>query len=281
MAKRKPRNRSAKKKAVKVKPNRPPIPTDVARQVRQECYFGCVLCGSPVFHYDHIEEYAVVKEHKVENLALLCASHHNDKSTKKLSSERVKEARENPYNKDRLATAGHKLVDNRSIEIILGTNHAISPLRADGEFCAVYVNGYSYLKIVSENGWLSLSMAITDINGNTLLSVEKGEIKVATKIFDYTYIGDNLVIKSNDSQVVTDLNLNNQRLKVNKALFIDRHKTGFKVEGDALFAVRRGNVSARYEDGKVYECTGGWAIWERTAFPDALPPNGFGFSIQF
>lgn len=58
---------------------RPPIPEDVKRQVRQRCAFGCVICGLPVYHYDHMTAYHVVKEHDAANITLLCASHHDQR----------------------------------------------------------------------------------------------------------------------------------------------------------------------------------------------------------
>jgi 5-methylcytosine-specific restriction endonuclease McrA len=64
---------------MKEKEDRPAIPQPIQRQVRQECRFGCALCGKPVFHYDHIIEYNIVKEHKAENLVLLCEEHHGAK----------------------------------------------------------------------------------------------------------------------------------------------------------------------------------------------------------
>jgi hypothetical protein len=37
--------------------DRPPIPLPVKRLVRQQCAFGCVLCGLPLYEYDHIVPY--------------------------------------------------------------------------------------------------------------------------------------------------------------------------------------------------------------------------------
>ena len=40
------------------------IPADVARAVRQECGFGCVICGVALIQYEHFDpEFAEAREH--------------------------------------------------------------------------------------------------------------------------------------------------------------------------------------------------------------------------
>jgi 5-methylcytosine-specific restriction endonuclease McrA len=42
---------------------RPKIPEGVKREVRQRCGFGCVICGLPIYEYDHLVPYAQVLSH--------------------------------------------------------------------------------------------------------------------------------------------------------------------------------------------------------------------------
>jgi len=46
------------------------------REVRQRCGFGFVICGIPIYHYDHIIDHAEVHEHTADKLTLLCPTHH-------------------------------------------------------------------------------------------------------------------------------------------------------------------------------------------------------------
>lgn len=55
---------------------RPPIPAKIKRLVRQRCGFGCVICGSPIYEYDHIVNWSETHHHKAEELTLLCSKHH-------------------------------------------------------------------------------------------------------------------------------------------------------------------------------------------------------------
>ncbi|WNG79930.1 hypothetical protein C6A86_016810 [Mycobacterium sp. ITM-2016-00316] len=60
--------------------DRPPIPDPMKREVRQRCGFGCVICGHPIYEYEHMDDYAVVKRHGVANITLLCDGHHRLKT---------------------------------------------------------------------------------------------------------------------------------------------------------------------------------------------------------
>ena len=48
------------------------IPAEIKRQVRQRCGFGCIICGLPIYEYEHMEEWAKVKRHRTEEITLLC-----------------------------------------------------------------------------------------------------------------------------------------------------------------------------------------------------------------
>lgn len=72
------------------------IPADVARQVRQQCGFGCVICGRLPYTYDHFDpEFVDATKHDAEGIALLCFNHHADRKGR-LSVETVKTYRRNP-----------------------------------------------------------------------------------------------------------------------------------------------------------------------------------------
>lgn len=53
------------------------IPENVRRQVRQECGFGCVICGLAIIQYHHIDpEFVDAEIHDPKKIVLLCGSCH-------------------------------------------------------------------------------------------------------------------------------------------------------------------------------------------------------------
>lgn len=77
---------------------RPEIPRPIKREVRQRCCFGCVICGIPIYHYDHVEEWSEVEERDPQNLVLLCVRHHDEKTRGFLSADEVRAKSADPFN---------------------------------------------------------------------------------------------------------------------------------------------------------------------------------------
>lgn len=66
------------------------IPEGIKRAVRQRCGYGCVLCGSAIYQYEHIEpDFYEAREHNPDGITLLCGSCHDKKTRKFLSAARV------------------------------------------------------------------------------------------------------------------------------------------------------------------------------------------------
>jgi hypothetical protein len=73
------------------------IPADVKLAIRQACGFGCVVCGSAIIEYEHIDPpFAWATAHRPENMALLCPQCHSKVTRKFLTKAAVATARANP-----------------------------------------------------------------------------------------------------------------------------------------------------------------------------------------
>jgi len=73
------------------------IPEAIKREVRQRCGFGCVICGAPIYEYDHIIDWSIVKKHEAKNITLLCPQHHTEKTKGLLTREQVANSNMNPF----------------------------------------------------------------------------------------------------------------------------------------------------------------------------------------
>lgn len=73
------------------------IPVGIKRQVRENCGYGCIVCGEIFCQFEHINLFADVKEHVVDNIVLLCLDHHGRVTNNLMSKEKVREHQLNPY----------------------------------------------------------------------------------------------------------------------------------------------------------------------------------------
>lgn len=174
---------------------RPAISSAIKRTVRQRCRFGCVICGLPVVHYDHIDDYAVVQEHTAENITLLCPTHHQDKTSKRLPRETVRKANANPYNGRRDFTTKHQIFfDGDHIRFNIGTNIFDSYLEDGKKFSAIIAGGDHFASFIKEDDALLLNLEIRDAVLNPILSIRNGEVLVSTGVQDITMEGLHLTM---------------------------------------------------------------------------------------
>jgi hypothetical protein len=98
------------------------IPEEIARKVRQECCFGCVICGMALYQYEHISpEFKDAHFHEPENIALLCPNHHELVTRGHLSKESIAEARLTRKNGNLTVAAAPLQVGSESYEIVIGS----------------------------------------------------------------------------------------------------------------------------------------------------------------
>ena len=73
------------------------IPAEIKREIRQQCGFGCVICGLGIIQYEHVDpEFKDAKKHDPANMTLLCPQCHSKVTTKMWSTSRVKLAMRMP-----------------------------------------------------------------------------------------------------------------------------------------------------------------------------------------
>ena len=212
------------------------IPADVKRQVRQRCGFGCIFCGSPLFTYDHLRDFAVVKEHDPENLNLLCPNHHAAKTADRLSVDTVKARAAKPINlsSDRSHSGMPLDIFGSTVAFDIGTNVFESDASGSaGGFTAIEVTSRPMISASWEQGWIVLNMVLTDEAGTPVIVVDQGELRTSTSIWDFELVGKTLTVRAGHRQVTTRLIFKDNGLKIDQGYFI-QGPWAVKVQPDHL-----------------------------------------------
>ncbi|WP_417235419.1 HNH endonuclease signature motif containing protein [Arthrobacter sp.] len=172
---------------------RPEIGQAIKREVRQRCGFGCIFCGIPVYHYDHISEYSTVKQHSAENITLLCGYHHDLKTRGQIPTEVVRIKNQEPVNKPQGETAPHTLFYyGNSARIVAGGNEILT---SDRSVSALKIDGHSLVDFELVEGQLMLNMDFRDKAGEAVLTVRKNELVHSTHLWDYEFVSKTLTIR--------------------------------------------------------------------------------------
>ena len=210
-------------------PQRPAIPKAIKRAVRQKCGFGCIICGMPFFHYDHVVSYSQVQEHSEDNLILLCPNHHQAKNSGLLPISKIAKAVANPHNKSRSHSAAHTLLTAGSKgQIILGSvefTFDFERYPSPEGFAAFVVNGTALIGMTHEDGNFLLYFYGADEDGMDSLIIERGELVVRTDLWDYELKGHRFIVRRRPSpkvsgKIVLDLLKLDRGFKVTSGLVL-------------------------------------------------------------
>ena len=188
-----------------MKTNRPPLPEQLKRKVRQSCGFGCVICGSPIYDIDHIIEYSVVKEHTEDNLVLLCPTHHRKKKWMPIEDLRAK--RRNPINLETGTSQPYFFsMISDSIDIYLGYNQ-YSKVFTDGnnfDF-PIVVENLPLISLKKKENRLLISLTIFDEDDKPIMVIVDNEIIFSVSIWDIAIVGTLLTLFSCEKKKLIQL----------------------------------------------------------------------------
>lgn len=182
------------------------IKADTMRQVRRECGFGCVICGLIPYQYDHFDpEFADATEHDPSRIALLCTTHHAEKTAGRISNTYVAGKRAHPHNLN-LDTDGPRwkpVLDAAIVDIavcgVLFRNCEGPGLSINGETVISFERG-------PDLDWL-MNGSLCDSSGQLSLRFEANEVHLSTGNWDATLEGKILTLYSAPRRITLQLEL--------------------------------------------------------------------------
>jgi hypothetical protein len=186
---------------------RPDISDDDKREVRRRCGFGCVICGIPIYHYDHMLGYARVQRHRPEEITLLCGLHHDLKTRGILPNEEVIAANERPANLRHGATAPFTWSRFRNqCDIVLGSDvYRMAGINEGDLFTVFLVDGRILLGLRYLDEHLLFTFAIFDEYNLPLLRIVDNEMLLRVDQWDVEVEGPRLVLRQAPRQILIDV----------------------------------------------------------------------------
>lgn len=190
--------------------SRPGIPLDVKREVRQRCGFGCVICGLPMYEYDHMIDWADTHRHIAEEITLLCRLHHGEKTDGLLPLANVIEANKSPYNLRAGVTKSYLLhYSGDSVKVALGDSVFSYRGMPEGfAFAPLVIDGFAVILFSREQGNLFLSFTAHDELNRPVLEVRDNEIVYDAGQWDAEWVGQSLTIRESYGKILLKMTFN-------------------------------------------------------------------------
>lgn len=204
------------------------IPADVKRTVRQACGFGCVVCGSAIVEYEHVNPpFALATEHDARGIALLCPQCHAKVTRKFMSKAIVTDAMNAPICRSQGYASEVFLLGGVAPVLVFGGNTLHEcPI-------PIEVRGIPLLRVLpgeEEGAPFRLSGTFHDGTGLPSLEIIENEWRPHAGNWDVEAAGGVLTVRQGPGNVSLRLRVElPERLIVER---LDMHLSGYRIVGD-------------------------------------------------
>ena len=221
------------------------IPSDVKREVRQHCGFGCVVCGLGIVQYEHVDpEFHEAQQHESENIALLCPQCHAKVTTGFWSKEKIKQAMADPICKKQGSTkevfdfcGGHPTLQFGGMSL----SNCPIPIEVAGRPL------FKIEKPEVEGGPFRLSGFFCDSEGDVTLQIVENEWIASSNNWDVEVSGGVIIIREAHRKIHLRLKVDPPNKLIVDRLDMNLCGLGFEANGDVL--------KVKFPNGGVNEFT--------------------------
>lgn len=190
--------------------DRPSVSAGIKRQVRKRCGFGCVICGVPIYEYEHMLEWAIVKRHVAEEITLLCPTHHTEKTKGLLPLKKLAAANIDPFNKRIGSTKNYPLhYDGTTIKMILGNSEVSYSNIENGKFVIpLLIDNDALIYFNVEDDQIFVNLNMFNSNNDCVFQVIANEIIINLENWDVEWVGLKLTIRENLGNILLEIIFN-------------------------------------------------------------------------
>ncbi|MCU7844483.1 MAG: cell division protein [Candidatus Thiodiazotropha sp. (ex Monitilora ramsayi)] len=235
------------------------IPLPIQREVRQRCGFGCVICGMPLYEYEHMEEWAEVKRHVADEITLLCDQHHREKTGGLLPKQVVREANANPFNHRKGASKPYNLYfSGKTAEINIGGNSFTCEDRGYGTaMVPISVDGTPLIGLIIADDHLLLNLVIFDEFNAPVLHIKNNQLFYSTDPWDIQLVGTKLTIREAHRKILVEIDFQPpDKVVINRGRFL-RNGVEILVRPTNILLTNGGGV---FSGCHSHNCYGGLII---------------------
>jgi len=183
------------------------IPEDVAREVRQRCGFGCVICGLPLYEYEHLEGFATVHRHLADEMTLLCNLHHAERTKRLLTLDAVRAANDNPHNRRNGVSTPYDLhYTGSACRVRLGSMTFAADVGAAGAaLIPVTIDENAPIWFAFEDGHYLLNAKLFDVNDQVILRITNNQLVYSVLPWDITFVGRTLILREAKRRILLEI----------------------------------------------------------------------------
>ncbi len=179
------------------------IDAAVKRAIRQRDGFGCVICGSAVYTYEHVDPiFAQARVHDPACITLLCGGCHSRLTKGLLSKATVQQAMTSPKCKETGFSFGPFDIGSEPPTVRIG------PVTARNVAVVIQAMGDDILSVEPPEelgGPFRISALLANESGTEVLRIERNEWQTPVQNWDVQVVGPKITIHNAPGDIALDL----------------------------------------------------------------------------
>ncbi|WP_377103968.1 hypothetical protein [Propionicimonas sp. T2.31MG-18] len=188
-----------------------------------------------------------MKKHEEHNITLLCPTHHQHKTSGRLSTARVQAQSLSPHNSGRQMTGQtSNYYDLSHLSVGFSTVRIVSDLIKDParkRVDAINVDGGTVFGVRKDaTGHLGLMVRLCTRDNLPFLLIRNGEMRISTGVWDASMSGSRLILRNSGQRVLVEMKLDPTDIELvrgdfwaNGYHFTVTNQQGLKNENDDFF----------------------------------------------
>jgi hypothetical protein len=182
------------------------ISAEIKRQVRQRCGFGCIICGLPIYEYEHMEEWAKVKRHRTEEITLLCPNHHSEKTKGRIPVFVIKEANKNPFNKrEGISKPSNLYYSGTESKIKIGVLNFELDSTRQNQFIPLVIDRLPIILINVIDNNILINLNLFNEKNEPILQIIDNELIYSNNFWDIEYVGTKLTFRNGSRKIFLEI----------------------------------------------------------------------------
>jgi hypothetical protein len=213
------------------------IPAAIELQVRQECGFGCVICGNAFTTYEHFDPpFKDATVHRASGIALLCWGCHGPKTSGFWSVQKVARARMQPKALEAgYSSIMHDLYSPFVLSVGSSSVEGVSTIirTREGE------RWFSIAEPEESGGPMRLSVVFFDEKGQPSFEIRENEVRCLSGRWDTDFVGGTFTVRNGPGEICLEVEFRPQHELLLHRLEMRKEDLSVVVERNGRWTVER------------------------------------------
>lgn len=227
------------------------VDPDIKREIRKQDGYGCIICGSMLVDYEHIDPlFCDAEEHNPSKMALLCSQHHDPVTRKIMPKRLIKKHKEDPYCKKHGYAFSKYFPNPDDINIKCGNSYFEDTKKI------FEINGRPIIWIEKEEEEILFNAIFFDDIGRKIGYLNKNTFIALVNDCDIFAIGTRIEARTRKGVINLELNIEGDGI-------VELRRLSAKYFGTYIKINKSGEIeidSCKFNNIQIFNCGGGFKI---------------------